>query len=297
MQELAEELAKTQLEVVAIQETSWSGNGVIKKKDFSLYYSGTKEQLGQAGTGFILMGRIRNNVIGFEAINERLCKIRIKGKYTNVTLVNMYAPTEDKTDPAKEKFYEELQLVTDQTPKSDTILVLGDANAKLGKEDIYKEVSGKHTLHELSNWNGEMLLEFAIGNNLTVMSTQFQHKRIHKGTWLALDQTKLNQIDHVLISSKKKDLIEDVRSLRGPNIDSDHYLLKIIISQNLPKIYTKKNKGQTELWSKPNLKNPTKLSEYRKVHCIICKTEESNPVTGCGTRMGPDQKGNNRSCE
>jgi len=191
------------------------------------------------------MGRIIKNVIGFEAMNKRLCKIRIKGKYNNVTLVNMYAPTEDKTDPEKQKFYEELQLVSDQTPKSDTILVLGDANAKLGKEDIYKEVSGKHTLHELSNRDGEMLLEFAIGNNVTVMSTQFQHKRIHKGTWLAPDQATLNQIDHVLISSKKKDLIEDVRSLRGPNVDADHYLLKIIISQNLPKIYTKKNKGQT----------------------------------------------------
>jgi hypothetical protein len=44
------------------------------------------------------MGRIVNNVIGFEAINERICKIRIKGKYNNMTLVNMYAPTEDKAD-------------------------------------------------------------------------------------------------------------------------------------------------------------------------------------------------------
>ena len=176
-----------------------------------------------------------NNVIGFEAINERICKIRIKGKYNNMSLVNMYAPTEDKEDPEKENFYEELQLVIDQIPKSDTILVLGDANAKLRKEDIYKEVIGKHTLHELSNRNGEMLLEFAIGNNLTVMSTQFQNKNIHKGTWLAPDQMTLNQIDHVLITSKKKDLIEDVRSMRGPNIDSDHYLLKPKPSKNLYK--------------------------------------------------------------
>jgi len=43
MQELAEELAKTQLEIVAIQETRWSGLGLINKKDFSLYYSGTKD--------------------------------------------------------------------------------------------------------------------------------------------------------------------------------------------------------------------------------------------------------------
>jgi hypothetical protein len=32
MQELAEELAKTQLEIVAIQETRWPGTGHIKKR-------------------------------------------------------------------------------------------------------------------------------------------------------------------------------------------------------------------------------------------------------------------------
>jgi hypothetical protein len=52
----------------------------------------------------------------------------------------------------------------------------------------------------------------------------------------------LNQIDHVLITSKKKQLIKDVRTMRGPNIDSFHYLLKIIVNQELPKIYYKKNR-------------------------------------------------------
>ena len=51
MQELGEELVKTQLEIVAIQEIRWPGTGLIKKKDFSLYYSGTIDQTGQAGTG------------------------------------------------------------------------------------------------------------------------------------------------------------------------------------------------------------------------------------------------------
>jgi len=106
-------------------------------------------------------------------------------------------------DVEKEKFYDDLQTVVDRTPKSDTVIVSGDANAKLGKEDVYNEVSGKHTLHESSNRNGEMLLEFALGNNLKVMNTQFQHKKIHKGTWLAPDQRTLKQTDHVMISSEK----------------------------------------------------------------------------------------------
>jgi len=136
----------------------------------------------------------------------------------------MYAPTEDKMDVEKEKFYDDHQTILDGTPKSDTVIVLGDANAKMGKEEVYNEESRKHTLHELSNRNGEMLLEFALGNNLKVMSTQFQHKKIHKRTWLALDQKTLNQIDHLMISSEKKELMEDVRTMRGPNIDSDHSL-------------------------------------------------------------------------
>jgi exonuclease III len=91
------------------------------------------------GNGFILLGRIGGNVIGFEAINERLCKIRLKSKYNNLTLINIYAPTDDKTDVAREKFYDDLQTVLDGTPKSDTLIVLGDANAKLGKEDVYNK--------------------------------------------------------------------------------------------------------------------------------------------------------------
>ena len=58
MQELAEELAKTQIKIAAIQETRWPGTRHIKKKDFSIYYSGTRDQIVQAGTGFILFGRI-----------------------------------------------------------------------------------------------------------------------------------------------------------------------------------------------------------------------------------------------
>ena len=72
MQELAEELAKTQLEIVAIQETRWHRTRHIKKKGFSIYHSGTRDQIGQVGIGFILLGRIRETAIGFEAMNERL---------------------------------------------------------------------------------------------------------------------------------------------------------------------------------------------------------------------------------
>ena len=54
MQELAEQTSETQLEIVTIQEIRWGGTGLIKKQNYSLYYSGSSSKTGQAGTGYIL---------------------------------------------------------------------------------------------------------------------------------------------------------------------------------------------------------------------------------------------------
>ena len=97
---------------------------------------------------------------------------------------------------------------------------------------------------------------------MTVMNTQFQHKQIHKGTWTSPDQNTINQIDHVLININKKEVTEDVRSLRGPNIDSEHFLLKATLKQKSPNIHKRKS-VQTTKWNKINLQNPTKLRQYR----------------------------------
>ena len=97
---------------------------------------------------------------------------------------------------------------------------------------------------------------------MIVMSTQFQHKQIHKGTWRSPDLNAINQIDHVLINQNKKEVIEDVRSLRGPNIDSDHFLLKTTLKQKLPKLYKKKPTPSIKC-NKTNMQNPIKLRQYR----------------------------------
>jgi len=64
---------------------------------------------------------------------------------------------------------------------------------------------------------------------MVAISTNFQNKRIHKITRLSPDQITANQIDHIIINVNKRGVIEDVRSMRGPNIDSDHFLVKGVI--------------------------------------------------------------------
>ena len=37
-----------------------------------------------------------NKTLGFELISDRIRKLRVKGKFYNITQINVYAPTEDK---------------------------------------------------------------------------------------------------------------------------------------------------------------------------------------------------------
>ena len=175
VQELAEEIAKTQIEILALQETRWPGKGQINKKDYIFYYSGPKEKTGQAGTGFLLMKKMQKYIISYELHNECLCKLRIKGKY-NITLINAYAPTEDKAEEINEQVYDNLQSIVDKVPKSDLAIILGDVNAKLGKEPAYQEITG-HTLHEETNRNGELLSDFAAANNEYTIPAQADTQR------------------------------------------------------------------------------------------------------------------------
>jgi exonuclease III len=84
MQELVEEIEKTQIEILVLQETRWPGRGQINKKDYTLYYSGSTGKTGQAGTGFLIRKKIQKHIISYELHNERLCKVRIKRKYNNI---------------------------------------------------------------------------------------------------------------------------------------------------------------------------------------------------------------------
>jgi hypothetical protein len=54
----------------------------------------------------------------------------------------------------KDSFYEELERVFDEFPRYHMKILLGDFNAKVGRENIFKPTIGNESLHEISNDNG-----------------------------------------------------------------------------------------------------------------------------------------------
>jgi hypothetical protein len=89
-------------------------------------------------------------------------------------------------------------------------ILLGDFNAKLGREDTFKPTIGNKSLHEDSNDNGVRVVNFATSKNLVVKSTMFPHRYIHIYTWTSPDGKSHNQIDYVLIDRRWHSSILDV---------------------------------------------------------------------------------------
>jgi endonuclease/exonuclease/phosphatase family metal-dependent hydrolase len=105
--------------------------------------------------------------------------------------------------------------------------LLGDFNAKVGREDIFKLIIGNESLHEASNDNGVRVVNFATSKNVIVKSTTFPHHDIHKHTWTSSYGVTHNQIDHVLIDKRQCSNILDVRSFRGADCGTDCYLVAV----------------------------------------------------------------------
>jgi endonuclease/exonuclease/phosphatase family metal-dependent hydrolase len=158
----------------------------------------------------------------------------MRGRWkNNIIVLNVHETSEDKIDESKDSFYEELEQVFNHFPKFHMKILLGDFNAKVERENIFKPTTGKESLHQDSNDNGVRLVNFATSKHLVVKSTMFPHRNIHKYTWTSPEGKTHNQIDHVLIDRRGHSRIIDARSFRGADCDTDHYLVAAKVRERL----------------------------------------------------------------
>ncbi|XP_052242647.1 uncharacterized protein LOC127852735 [Dreissena polymorpha] len=76
------------------------------------------------------------SLIEWKPINERrVMSARFNSAYAKLTIIVCYAPTEVAEATEKDAFYDQLQEVIESTQKHDVLLVLGDLNANVGKDN------------------------------------------------------------------------------------------------------------------------------------------------------------------
>jgi endonuclease/exonuclease/phosphatase family metal-dependent hydrolase len=120
-------------------------------------------------------------------------------------------------------------------PKYHMKILLGDFNVKVGRENtrIFKPTIGTESLHQDSNDNRVRMVNFGTSNNLIVNSTMFLHRNIRKYNLSSPDCKIHNQIDNILINRRWHWRILNVRSFRGADCDTDHYLLVAKVREKL----------------------------------------------------------------
>jgi 23S rRNA C2498 (ribose-2'-O)-methylase RlmM len=81
--------------------------------------------------------RIISAVRTVEFVSDRMSCTILRGPWCHIIVLNVHAPTKDKTDEVKDSLHEELERVFHKFPKYHVKILL-DCNAKIGKEDIFK---------------------------------------------------------------------------------------------------------------------------------------------------------------
>ena len=152
-----------------------------------------------------------------------MISVHFQGKPFNITVIQVYAPTSNTEEVEVVWFYEDLQDLLELTPKKEVLFIIGDWNAKVGRQET-PGVTGKFGLG-IQNESGQRLTAFCQENALVITNTLFQQHKRRLYTWTSPDGQHRNQIDSIICSQRWRSSLQSAKTRLGAGCGSDHELL------------------------------------------------------------------------
>ena len=79
-------------DILGISELKWTRMGKFFSDDHYIYYCG-QESLRRNGVAITVNKRVQNAVLGCSLKNDRIISVHFQGKPSNITVIQVYAPT------------------------------------------------------------------------------------------------------------------------------------------------------------------------------------------------------------
>lgn len=263
-------------------EHRWAGKGEIKimheNERLSMIFCGKPaEEVRSSGVALLMNAEARKALMEWHGVSDRIMTARFRTRARPVTVVQAYAPTNEAEENVKDGFYSQLVSTINSIQKGDILIAMGDYNAKCGADNKDRELfMGKFGTGTMND-NGERFLDFCAEADLVVGGTLFKHQQSHLNTWYSNDGVTRNQIDHIAISRKWRNSLQDVRVYRSFDVYSDHKMLMGTIKISLAAIKKKSIPLRRKIDPR-NLQHPQIMNSFKaEVHNSLADIQPSDP--------------------
>ena len=124
-----QEMARVNVHILRISELKCTGMSELNSDDHYIYYC-RQESLRRNGIAIMVNKRVRNAVLECNLKNDRMISVHFQGKPFNITVIQVFALTNNAEEGEVEWFYEDIQDLLELTPKKDAIFIKGSGMQK-----------------------------------------------------------------------------------------------------------------------------------------------------------------------
>ena len=122
-------MARVDVDILGISKLKWIGMGEFNSDDHYSYYCG-QDSLRRNGVTLIVNKRVQHTAPGCNLKNNKMISVCFQGKPFNITVLQVYALTNNAEEAKVEWFYENLKDLLELTPPKDILFITADWNAK-----------------------------------------------------------------------------------------------------------------------------------------------------------------------
>ena len=98
-------MARVNIDILGISELQWTRMGEFNSDDHCIYYCG-QESLRRNGVAITVNKRVQNAVLGCNLKNDRMISVHFQGKPFNITVIQVYALTNNAKEAEVQRFYD-----------------------------------------------------------------------------------------------------------------------------------------------------------------------------------------------